>query len=470
MSAVLEQEPGKASRMLEAIRALPQASQIEEANARAWVDSVLDIDPERADWHLKRCNFIGGSRIGALVAAHMGMYSMTQPHEIARDLLLQDPIQPPNSHMRRGIDMEPLVRKRFREEYGATGREDLIEAVQNASSEHHPWMGGNPDDIVEINGRLWMVDYKAAGEAPHDPPVEYAAQVHYYDYLLACHLGMEPDFPADVPPDRDRPLAVDGMIICYLDYRHWCTAAFEIPFNPEVFKAMRVAGDYAWRCILEGEYPTFERFDRGRLELDDENLFKLDNLNDCYLGTRIAKTIADGQCEQAKEELVEFLESLRPPNDPRLKGLSIPTHDTTISVRQKVDEEAFENLCHDNRLDPRQFMREGKGYDADRLAEAWAREHPETDMSVFAKQEYDLDAITEYCESHGLRVPVTETLIPQLSRRKKSIERLQPPKDEAKEALRRVYEDLGVYFPGILSDTSGDPSPEDEEGAPTPSS
>ena len=57
------------TRLRKIVDLLPQRRHIPDAVAERWIDGVLQLDPERALWHVERAFGIGGSEIGEILLA-----------------------------------------------------------------------------------------------------------------------------------------------------------------------------------------------------------------------------------------------------------------------------------------------------------------------------------------------------------------------------------------------------------------
>lgn len=222
-----------------AFAALPQAAQIKPSDRDAWIASA-SLDPAHdLLWHIKRLGGFGGSDIGALVSAELGIFD---PFASARDLvrakLCRDPLSAPTARMRRGTEMEPLIAHRFHQDYQARRDEAAIAALSAAVDPAHPWMRYSPDDVVRIGARRYLVDYKAPDAAGDQVMLRYCAQLHQGAHLL-----------------EQAGVAVDGLLLVNFSWQDYAVLPLEVPMDPQLTRDLCRAGDKYWRMVLDGEEP-----------------------------------------------------------------------------------------------------------------------------------------------------------------------------------------------------------------------
>lgn len=225
--------------LISSLNDLPQRQFINDVDARIWVDSVLEREPDRAWWHFERLFGIGGSEIGVFLGHEEGMYHpFTTARKITESKLLRAPLEATNGDMQRGTAMEDTAQGMYRgkvEARGGIARQDLMEKMKGYYDPEHPWLVGNPDDIVEENGKIYIVDYKVPMPdqiAHYDHtgvPFYYAAQVHHYR-LIAEKCGIH----------------IDGLRLCSLDLKAWDIDERPVPYSQETTDAIIATGDKFW--------------------------------------------------------------------------------------------------------------------------------------------------------------------------------------------------------------------------------
>lgn len=141
--------------------------------------------------------------MGALVSFYRGESSsgFNTIKEVVEGKLMQRLPSFETFHMRRGNALEDLARKVFLKK--SFGSVDL--AAMNALSianklPGYEFMVGNPDDIVIINGKRFVVDYKVPNTFSDTIEFDYEVQLHHYA-TLAKIAGVR----------------IDGLILAKLD-------------------------------------------------------------------------------------------------------------------------------------------------------------------------------------------------------------------------------------------------------------
>ncbi len=284
------------ARLIARLAELPQRPFINDVDADAWVDSVISREPERADWHIDRLFGIGGSEIGTLLAADDGLF---HPFSTARDItaakLLSKTLEPANGDMARGTACEPMARDLYRAMVAARGghpREDLLAAIAAADNDpDHPWLIGNPDDIVEENGKVYIIDYKVPMPdqiAHYDDtgvPFYYAAQLHHYR-AIATRLGIH----------------IDGLRLGSMNFKAWNIDERDIPYDQNLHDRIMASGDRYWNdYVLKGRLaPTITvkntvSLEEATLEVSqplashDYSMVELDATNHAVVGAPVSR-------------------------------------------------------------------------------------------------------------------------------------------------------------------------------------
>lgn len=230
---------------------LPQASRIEEIRALDWAASALANDPDHALSLVSKLEGFGGSDMGVLVYAHEGVFHpFSDARAVTRAKLLMDPVDPVNSHVRRGGAIEPIARAQYRarlEQRGGRVREDLLEKVRayrnGARSAQLPWLIGNIDDIVEEGGKVYVVDYKSPSSSQYQDllggpvPHYHEIQLHHY-HKLAELAGVQ----------------VDGLRLFAFSSDEWDGHEREVRFDSRLVDVIVATGNRFWNeFVMEGK-------------------------------------------------------------------------------------------------------------------------------------------------------------------------------------------------------------------------
>lgn len=357
-------------RMMDAVRALPQAAVIEETVARAWLERMLQAGhpltstseaPGIIDFHIRRLAGLGASEI---ITAVMGRRGEFYEHQSQRDVVAQKLMMAtPDAdtvHTRRGRRAEPIIRERFLSATGARSRRDLVDRLIGFRHPEHPWMVGTPDDVVEIGGRLWIPDYKAPAPSTVEEytrtgyPLSWDAQVHQYR-MMAEAAGIE----------------VTGMLIAMWDPEEFDVRILKIEHVPELDREIVEAGNALWNdYVLQGRLPpvTFRE--------PDEIEWKIPTaIRELTVQAALYEAIqraAAGRIENCRTRLKDWAITEVPLGNHKLKeGIF------TWRGKLKVDEEALVNRAQALGVEVPRDIGE---YDVDRLVD-WVATHggdPET--------------------------------------------------------------------------------------------
>jgi hypothetical protein len=244
--------------LLSRLQELPQYPYINTVDAEVWVDSVIAREPDRAWWHFDRLSGIGGSEIGVFLGNEEGMFHpFTSARQITEAKLLRRPLEAANGDMARGTALESVVQGMYRARVAARNgspRQDLMDKMKGYRDPDHPWLVGNPDDIVEENGKIYIVDYKVPmpdqiAHYDHDGvPFYYAAQVHHYR-LIAEKCGIH----------------IDGLRLCSLDLKGWDVDERPVPYSEQTSEDILAIGDKYWNdYVMVGRLAPTSTLNRTR--------------------------------------------------------------------------------------------------------------------------------------------------------------------------------------------------------------
>ena len=245
---------------LKTISQLPQAAMLLPENVSRWLADTMRIDPDRVGWHIQRAGGFGGSEAGLLLewATRNDPNPIVNtgwgtPARLVRQKLLMLAPDAPGLDARRGIALEPVIAQMFedalaREGRVSTRREDLRYIVESRGHPSMPWMRASLDGLYEIDGKLWIVDFKAPSETSLEKHREklsigYIAQLNHYA-MVARGLG----------------IAVDNLALVMFDYRRFAEKPiniFEVQFDLELQRRIAEGGRSLWHdYVLAGRVPA----------------------------------------------------------------------------------------------------------------------------------------------------------------------------------------------------------------------
>ena len=422
--------PSKEVFIKEWLPTLPQSDYIKEEDALNWYDQTLEIEPDRFKWHFNRLKGLGGSDIGEIACWKLDQPNIFKtPWDIIKEKLMVKGIEPQNADMRRGTYLEPIVQRIFLEDYAGEHRQDLCEAIDNSVSKEHPWMRGNVDDVVSINGLVYVVDYKCPSEIHKGTTIlPYACQVHQYNYLLGQWAGFEPGQPG-----------ADGMIIAQFDYPNGVVDAVEIPFDPEIMTAVLDGGDEIWNHVLAGTFPEFQSKMKEDLEFTDAEKKQITKLEEDFV---CQKLILDKVTESFNRTKSKLTWALSGNGEVLVKGQTLPINITGTIIRETIKEPQMRALLHTQGLSADTFQTPGKKYDPDKMADALAEKGD--DLKDYLIAQWDIGKIKKYCDEKNLVYPIAESVSSKIQPKAFPGDKLDSLKQEAGRIVQKSFNQIRV--------------------------
>lgn len=178
--AVLAKNPPLA----EELGRLPHKDLLKVDDIARHVVSLDRFHGERAAWHMRRAAGFGSSDIGSILRTFNPTYAnetgFGDGFKVIAQKLLQRLPDFENEHMRRGTLLEDLVRRTYRARYGLQTDEAALKTfAQTPPSREAPWLRGQPDDIVMIGNKRFLIDYKVPNQPSNEVEFDYKAQLHH---------------------------------------------------------------------------------------------------------------------------------------------------------------------------------------------------------------------------------------------------------------------------------------------------
>ncbi|CAM5370688.1 hypothetical protein SSTU70S_05751 [Stutzerimonas stutzeri] len=315
--------------MIKAILAsLPQANAIAQDDAERWVSAITKWHGDRADWHAKRLFGFGGSEIGAVIRgvkglSESGFSNITQVVE--QKLMRRLPLRE-NEHMKRGTVLEHLARLAFLYRYGAEQDHAATNAMQLASPRKgFEWLVGNPDDLVVLQGRRFVVDYKVPSTYTDEIPFDYEAQLHHYGLIarnagVALHgqlltkLDLAPEIAAGLvarlPTMTDEQVHEMARTIARTDIPGLRVVSHVVETSRDMQLDILECGRYAWEeMVLQGVVPNVKS--GASLPLTEDKQIEIGRYQQQYAmakaGVKYLTEIAT-QAQQAIESALDGVE------------------------------------------------------------------------------------------------------------------------------------------------------------------
>lgn len=413
------------------LKGLAQGKNINRDNARMWYESILQNEVERFWWHYKRLSGLGGSDIGEVATWKLGELNMFKtPRDIVREKLMEVPVEGQTKAMRRGTLLEPVLQQIFCEDYDAISRQDIVNKIQNTVSKDHPWMGANVDDVVEIDGKIYIVDYKCSAHLAKEAPLPYEGQLHQYDFMLSLANGKH--------SLRDNKSGSDGLMLCYFDYASGGANPIDVPFNPEMVKAVLEGGDEVWGHVLSGTYPEVNRRDMKKIEYSDEQIEQISDLEKRVVSLNTISKVAEELAQEAQEEMAALI-SLNGEVD-ALKGLKPPFSTLTMMVRSNLDMEAWTDIQKRLKVDSSKISKTTTKLD-DKKVKEFLKANKQK-IKDYYKEDIDVEKIKEICLQEGIEPPTKDkpSFSVRSNNKKVDIIGLENTKNDYREVLETLVE------------------------------
>lgn len=306
---------------------LEQAPVIQQEHASRWLEGIMRYHRSRAEWHAKRLKGIGGSEMGAVLRGLYGIKESgfsTLRRVVEQKLMMRMP-EFETIHMKRGTVLEPLARLAFLYRYKAQRDVAAMKATAEAKSKPgYEWLVGNPDDLVILNNKRFVTDYKVPNKFDHDIAYDYSVQLHHYA-LLSQMAGVKIDglilAKLDLSPELANSL-VEKMPTMQPEQVHEIAktiARMDMPglrvvgMVVDMERSMRVdildAGATAWNdYVVSGVVPPKPR--EQLVELDDQRMLEIGNLQQQYAMAKAGINYLTKQCKSVEAEITATLQGV----------------------------------------------------------------------------------------------------------------------------------------------------------------
>lgn len=287
---------------------VPYAGHIDTADARKWLEQVVNDAPNGAhpvEWYVRRLGnangpLVGGSEIGILLSAER---RLPAPFGKTPGILFDEKMlrryQPSNVATRFGSRRESQVAEAFLEQVASRGWKRDVEGL--AVLEKHAQAGGfqtlaySPDDLFLLPGnRRFLIDYKTpySGVIPQKEPFSYVAQLHQGKLVLEEQCG----------------LTVDGMLLVYGEHPESLIKPkslnlhyFQVDFDPQLAADIPIAARRFAQALMKNERPCV---------LDSDSVARLRSLDLEYVLLTAELKAMQERADGIKKSMSEIMQSL----------------------------------------------------------------------------------------------------------------------------------------------------------------
>jgi len=329
----------------------PRASSFSVRLANFLIDAATDPKTEVVDWkkacssgtwHLRRMSGFGGSEIGTIVAYSRGENGdfTTARNIICGKLAIALPDEE-TYHMARGTRAELWLRRMYHEMVGGQSDEAALKKLSSFRPDGaYYWQIGSPDDIVTVNGKNHMPDYKAPTIASLTDTREqgvsfgYKCQLHHY-WMLAFQAGLV---------TKDSPLPI---FLAPFDMDNFQMLRMPLPIEREVIADIRKVGTQMWNdFVMKGVLPPKLEFQVNPLPERDLQAEVQSWVTSKLIGETLIKD------SKTLIERIAFLNSLNAPKSPG----AVQIGPVNVKVDRVYDEEKLVALMEQFDLDPKNFL------------------------------------------------------------------------------------------------------------------
>lgn len=356
---------------LRAVRGLEPVLRDSERVVR-WLSTVFQSmggDVDRVVAQIQRLRFLGAAETAVAVAERMGVLDPTiSMREVVAQKLLRIPTILPSAEQELEFALMQSISERFYRKFAHLGCQKDRKALgaiisgRPVGESTRPWMWGCPTDIVSLNGKTYIVGYRAELTPNRGAESRWVYQEHQYR-RVALDYGID----------------VAGMLVAKLHVGaegHLDLSVLEVPYDPDKEAALIEAGDHFWafRCRDElPPLPSFQKIDAAPADLYEaaEDMAALIEFADHSVARRNAlQTTLANRLEGFDVGGVSTLGPLVVRSESSLdegRAVRILGADAEAARVQKPSAEKMVAWFRANEIDVSQFMEPG-GYDGQRLA------------------------------------------------------------------------------------------------------
>lgn len=302
------------------LASLQQAPVIQQAHAERWLEGVMRYHRARAEWHAKRLKGIGGSEMGAVLRGLNGIKEsgFSSFRQVVEQKLMMRLPEFETSHMRRGTVLEPLARLAFLYRYKAQRDLPAMQATANAMQKPgYEWLVGNPDDLIQLNGKRFLTDYKVPNQFDDEIAYDYRVQLHHYallsqmakvkiDGLILAKLDLSPELANSLverfPTMSKQQVHEIAQTIARMDMPGMRVVGLVVDMERSMQVDILDAGATAWNdFVIQGNVPPKAR--EQLVELDDQRMLEVGSLQQQYAMAKAGINYLTKQCKEIESGL-----------------------------------------------------------------------------------------------------------------------------------------------------------------------
>lgn len=230
--------------VLPMLETLPQSSTVESSLAEVWAAKAEALGAEWVEQHVPVLSGFDGNDMGALWAARKGLFHpYLDAGTVTRNKLLLNLPEPLEGRARRSQALLPMAQERYHAvlaERAGVPRADLLKKISSHQAKAGgDWLKGLPDDVVEENGKTYLVSYRFPSSnhfkdvSTGELPFYYAVELHHC-LNVAQRAGVK----------------VDGLRVYAFGADEWEGVERQVPLRPEMSAELVEVGTAFWNDFV----------------------------------------------------------------------------------------------------------------------------------------------------------------------------------------------------------------------------
>lgn len=336
----------------EIIDKLPQRKAIKNSDIDYWIKGICEIEPERLVWHARRLGSFGGSDIGCLVADFYNrerfesIFTHQKPRDIIAAKLLKIVPSTPKEEapwLFRGNYFEKSILDLYVDQLKEQGNQVEIDTKFHSLFDKQPipslpWLQGNIDLSLIINGKRQLTDIKAPSESSLNQSLLYGYPFDYLVQLNAYNL-----YAKEKMKLRGVDYPVDSMALALMNFAEMKVHTLPVEISPDLTNDIISIGNSFWNnYVMKGRLPE-SSFDMESIKTPDHLPSHLIELSQELSAIKLLSTTVTNR----KDELTEKFNALIGSENLPKEGFEVPTGIGSIKAKEEmtlIDEDKLWSL------------------------------------------------------------------------------------------------------------------------------
>jgi hypothetical protein len=350
------------------IEKLPQRKAIKDGDIDLWIQGICDIEPERLVWHARRLGSFGGSDIGCLVADFYNrerfesIFTHQKPRDIiAAKLLKVVPSTPKEDApwLFRGNYFEDNILNLYVDQLREQGNDVEIDSEFHSLFDKQPipslpWLQGNIDLSLIINGKRQLTDIKAPSEASLQQSLNYGYPFDYFVQLNTYNL-----YAKEKMKLRDVDYPVDSMALALMNFAEMKVHTLPVEISPDLTNDIITIGNNYWNnFVMKGKLPE-SSFDMETLKEPSHLPVNIVKISQDLSAVKLLST----RVTNRKDELTKQFNALISSENLPKEGFEVPTGIGSIKGKEEmtvIDEAKLWSILKVYGIEQSSLMKNGK--------------------------------------------------------------------------------------------------------------